>query len=84
MLAVAAAGFAPVPTASGRFVPLVVVRSRHRFLGQRLLFGGISYTLGAVVYSINKIKLNHAIFHVFVLIGSICHFVSVYYYVLPR
>ena len=49
-----------------------------------LLFGGISYTLGAVVYSINKIKLNHAIFHVFVLIGSICHFVSVYYYVLPR
>lgn len=47
-----------------------------------LFAGGISYTLGAVLYSFNKIKFNHAIFHVFVLIGSFCHFVSVYYYVL--
>ncbi len=47
-----------------------------------LLAGGISYTLGAVLYSINKLKYNHAIFHVFVLIGSICHFISIYFYVL--
>jgi len=49
-----------------------------------LVAGGIAYTLGAVLYSIKKIKFNHAIFHVFVLIGSICHFISVYFYVLPR
>ena len=46
-----------------------------------LLAGGISYTIGAVLYSIQKIKYNHAIFHVFVLGGSICHFITIYYYV---
>lgn len=48
-----------------------------------LLAGGISYTLGAVFFSIEKIKFNHAIFHLFVLLGSFCHFMSIYYYVLP-
>jgi len=43
--------------------------------------GGISYIIGAILYSIKKIKFNHAIFHIFVLIGSFCHFVSVFFYV---
>lgn len=47
-----------------------------------LVAGGIAYTTGAVIYSIKKIKFNHAIFHLFVLLGSFCHFVSVYFYVL--
>jgi len=45
--------------------------------------GGLSYTLGAVIYSIRRIPLNHAIFHGFVLGGSLCHFMAVYFYVLP-
>ncbi len=49
-----------------------------------LFAGGISYTIGAVIYSIKKIKFNHAIFHIFVLVGSICHFVSIFFYVLLR
>ena len=48
-----------------------------------LVAGGLSYTLGAIIYSIKKVPLNHAIFHLFVLGGSICHFVAVYFYVLP-
>ena len=48
-----------------------------------LVAGGLAYTLGAVLYSIKAIKLNHAIFHFFVLAGSACHFVAIYYYVLP-
>lgn len=48
-----------------------------------LVAGGIAYTIGAVLYSIEKMKLNHATFHLFVLIGSFCHFVSVFFYVLP-
>jgi len=48
-----------------------------------LLGGGISYTVGAILYSIKSIKYNHAIFHVFVLLGSICHFIAVFFYVLP-
>ncbi len=48
-----------------------------------LLGGGISYTVGAILYSIKKIKYNHAIFHIFVLLGSFCHFIAVFFYVLP-
>lgn len=48
-----------------------------------LAAGGLSYTVGAVLYSIKKIPFNHAIFHVFVLLGSFAHFVSIYFYVLP-
>jgi len=48
-----------------------------------LVAGGVAYTVGAVIYSIEAIKFNHAIFHVFILIGSACHFISVYFYVLP-
>ena len=47
-----------------------------------LIAGGISYTIGAVIYSIKQIKFNHAIFHMFVLAGSFCHFMSVFFYVL--
>ena len=49
-----------------------------------LFAGGILYTIGAIIYSINKIKMNHAIFHIFVLLGSISHFISIYFYVLPN
>ena len=48
-----------------------------------LVAGGVSYTFGAILYSIKAIKFNHAIFHGFVLLGSICHFGLVYFYVLP-
>ena len=47
-----------------------------------LVAGGLAYTLGAVLYAIRKIPLNHAIFHSFTLVGSICHFVAVYRYVI--
>jgi len=48
-----------------------------------LFAGGVAYTTGAIIYSIKKVPFNHAIFHLFVLLGSFCHFVSVYFYVLP-
>ena len=46
-----------------------------------LILGGVLYTIGAILYSIKKIKFNHAIFHFFVLEGSFCHFLSIYLYV---
>ena len=49
-----------------------------------LFAGGIFYTLGAVLYSIKKVPYNHAIFHVFVLLGSFSHFMAVYFYVLKH
>lgn len=48
-----------------------------------LFGGGLAYTIGAILYSVKAIKFNHAIFHILVLIGSFCHFISIYYYVLP-
>ena len=47
-----------------------------------LLAGGFFYTVGAALYAIKKIPLNHAIFHLFVLAGSFCHFLAVYRYVI--
>jgi len=44
-----------------------------------LILGGVFYTIGAVLYSIKKIPYNHAIFHVFVLFGSVCHFLAIYF-----
>jgi len=46
-----------------------------------LIAGGIAYTVGAILYAIKHIPYNHAIFHVFVLLGSTCHFISVYFHV---
>lgn len=46
-----------------------------------LILGGVLYTIGAILYSIKKIKFNHAIFHFFVLAGSFCHFLSIYLYI---
>lgn len=48
-----------------------------------LFAGGISYTLGAILFMQERIPFNHAIFHIFVLLGTFCHFISIYYYVLP-
>lgn len=49
-----------------------------------LVAGGIAYTAGVVFYVADKLeKLNHAhgIWHFFVLVGSVCHFIAVIAYV---
>lgn len=46
-----------------------------------LIMGGVFYTVGAVFYAQNKLKFNHAIFHIFVLLGSASHFVSIFFFV---
>jgi len=46
-----------------------------------LIAGGLAYTLGAAIYSIAHVPLNHAIFHLLVLTGASCHFMAVYSYV---
>lgn len=48
-----------------------------------LIIGGLLYTLGSVFYMWNKLPYNHAIWHLFVLGGSISHFIAVFFYVLP-
>ena len=43
-----------------------------------LILGGIFYTIGAILYSLKKLPYNHAIFHLFVLLGSASHFFALY------
>lgn len=45
--------------------------------------GGVSYTLGVVFFAWPRIRHHHAIFHVFVLAGSILHYAAVVAYVIP-
>lgn len=45
-----------------------------------LLGGGLVYTLGTIFYSNKKIPYNHAIWHLFVLLGSVLHFVGIFRY----
>lgn len=48
-----------------------------------LLMGGVSYTVGAVLYAVGKKKSPwfHTVFHFFVLVGTILMFFSIYFYV---
>ncbi len=46
-----------------------------------LLFGGIAYTIGAILYGIgSKVRWMHCVFHVFVVLGSVLHFLAFYFY----
>lgn len=47
-----------------------------------LIAGGVAYTVGILFYRIKRIPWNHAIWHFFVLAGSILHFVSIYFFML--
>ncbi len=55
-----------------------------------LLGGGILYTVGGVIYALKLKRFNaehkyfgtHEIFHLFVMAGSLCHFIMMYYYLL--
>lgn len=54
-------------------------------LGVRLtVIGGVVYTLGVVFYLADRLPYNHAIWHLFVVGGSLCHFYAIYYAVLPH
>lgn len=48
-----------------------------------LLAGGLAYTLGIGFYAWHRLPYHHAIWHVFVLAGSVAHFCAILFYVLP-
>ena len=47
--------------------------------GPMLLGGGLAYTLGLVVYKLRRLPYNHAIWHLFVLAGSVLMISGVYF-----
>lgn len=53
-----------------------------------LILGGIMYTVGGIIYALKKDKFKiglfgtHEIFHVFIMLGTLCHFLSVFIYLI--
>jgi hemolysin III len=48
-----------------------------------LVAGGVCYSSGILFYRWHRLRYHHAIWHTFVMAGSICHFLAVLLYVLP-
>ena len=58
----------------------------YRACNSLLAAGGISYTLGAVIYLVKKPNITprfgfHELFHIFVLLGSLFHFIMIFCYI---
>ena len=49
-----------------------------------LLLGGLAYSGGVGFYGWRRLPYHHAVWHVFVLAGSVCHYFAVLFYVIPR
>lgn len=62
--------------------PLLVALSIKGFLW--ILYGGVFYSLGVIFFAMDeKFKFFHAIWHLFVVLGSVCHFLMILFYVIP-
>jgi len=48
-----------------------------------LLLGGLAYTGGVIFYGLRRMPYHHAVWHLFVLAGSVLHFFAVLFYVIP-
>ena len=48
-----------------------------------IMAGGVAYSLGVVFFRMTKLRYHHLIWHLFVILGSACHVVAIYAYVLP-
>ena len=49
-----------------------------------LVLGGIVYTSGMIFYGLRRLRYHHAVWHLFVLAGSVLHFFAVLLFVGPR
>jgi hemolysin III len=49
-----------------------------------LLAGGLAYTAGTAFYLWKRLPYGHAVWHLFVLAGSLCHYFAVLFYVVPK
>jgi len=62
------------------FAPLSRVFELGGFIW--LILGGVLYSLGVIFYLWRRLPYNHAIWHIFVLAGTIAHFFCVLFYVM--
>ena len=69
------------------WICIIVIRPLYESLGHQgfmlLLAGGLAYSVGIIFYVWQKLPFNHAIWHLFVLAGSVFIFLSILLYVAP-
>lgn len=46
--------------------------------------GGLAYSIGVLFYLMKQVRFSHAVWHLFVLAGSLCHYFAIFHYVLPH
>ena len=44
-----------------------------------LIAGGVAYTIGTIWYRRKDVRFTHAVWHVFVIIGTVCHWFAIWY-----
>lgn len=71
------------------WISVIVIRNIYSYGGLRpvilLVAGGIFYSVGAVIYALKKPQINdlfgfHEIFHLFIIAGTLMHFLMIYLY----
>ncbi|MEQ1922321.1 MAG: hemolysin III family protein [Pyrinomonadaceae bacterium] len=69
------------------WVGLVAVQPLYETVGflpmALIVAGGVSYTLGTIFFGWHSLKHHHAIWHIFVLGGSVLHFIAIAGYIIP-
>ena len=69
--------------------PLATNIAAISFIGRQVgnrrgvLGSGLLYTVGVYFYVRKRFRFSHAVWHLFVLAGSVCHYIAVLLYVLP-
>jgi hemolysin III len=69
------------------WLAVVAVRPLVHSLGWHGLLwmgaGGLAYTLGIVFFALDRLRYFHALWHLFVLAGSVAHYFAILFYVIP-
>ncbi|MEP7076965.1 MAG: hemolysin III family protein [Acidobacteriota bacterium] len=69
------------------WVGVLAVKPMYTALGAfplaLMVAGGVAYSLGVIFFGWHSIRHHHAIFHVFVLAGSVIHYFAIVFYVIP-
>jgi hemolysin III len=72
--------------AQGWFIVVAVFPLVHALGWHGLMWlgaGGVAYTLGIVFFALDRLRYFHALWHLFVLAGSISHYFGILYYIVP-
>jgi hemolysin III len=49
-----------------------------------LVAGGVLYTIGIAFFAFDRVPYFHMVWHLFVIAGSVCHYLAVLLYATPR